>query len=398
MDGRQTGFESAGLSRLDDLLKGYVDDGKLAGITALLWQGGSETYFAAHGMADINAGLPMARDTVFRVYSMTKPIASVALMMLWEEGLFDLDDPVAKFLPEFDDMKVWVSGEGDDMKTVAADKPITVRHLLTHTSGLVNPRFEDSPLQQMYADAGLAGSNSKGTTAEIVGRLASLPLGFHPGTQWRYSMATDIVGYLVSVLSGKGLDEFLQERIFDPLGMTETGFQLTPELTPRFAANYGPDEAGGLKCIDDPATSKYREWPAHLSGGGGLVSTADDYLRFARMVLGGGTFDGMRIIKSETADLMRQNHLPADIDQMGGAFNQEDWHGIGFGLGYSVILDPATVGYGNRGLHGWTGAASTLFFVDPEIDLIAMTFAQFMPSYAYPLRAEFRRAVYAALG
>jgi len=396
MDARHVVFKESGLADLDGLLRTYVETGKYAGMSGLVWQGGREVYFGAHGMQEIATRRPIARDTVFRIYSMTKPVASVALMMLWEEDAFDLDDPVAKYLPEFGEMRVCTDASGG---TKRAENAMTIRHLLTHSSGLINPRMEQSALADLYAENDLAGSNSKGTTAEIMARLAALPLAFEPGTQWRYSMATDVVGYLVQVLSGESLDAFTRDRILLPLGMTETGFHVPPALAPRFAGNYGPDGSGGLTCIDDPATSKYLKAPEHFSGGGGMISTADDYLRFARMVLGGGELDGVRILKRETAELMRRNHLPGDIDQMGGGdFNRERWNGIGFGLGYSVILDAGTVGYGHNGLHGWTGAASTLFFVDPAIDLVAMQFAQFMPSYTYPLRAEFRRAVYAAIG
>lgn len=398
MDARHVRIEASGLQGLSDLLRGYVGSGRLAGIAGLVWQGGREVFREAHGVQDLESGRPMARDTVFRIYSMTKPITSVALMMLWEEGLLDLDDPVAKYLPEFDDMKVHVGGEGDDLRTVAADMPITIRHLLTHTAGLA--RSDQTVMGKLYTKHGLTGSSSSpGTTEEIVQRIAGLPLAFQPGTQWRYSMATDVVGWLVTVLSGQPLDVFFRERILGPLGMDETGFQLPAALVPRFTGNYGPDGQGGLACIDAPATSTFLKKPDHLSGGGGLLSTADDYLRFARMILNGGELDGVRYLERETVELMRRNHLPGDIAQMGAAdFNKEKWDGIGFGLGFSVVLDPARTGYGNAGLHGWTGAASTLFFIDPAIDLIAMQLAQFRPSFTYPLRREFRHAVYGAIG
>ena len=397
MDARHIRIDTAGLRGLSDLLRGYVESGKLAGTAGLVWQGGREVFWEAYGMAEIESGRKMARDTVFRIYSMTKPITSLALMMLWEEGRFDLDDPVAKYLPEFGDMKVHVGGEGDDLQTVAADRPITIRHLLTHTAGLA--RSDQTAMGKVYTANGLTGSSSSaGTTEQIVAKIASLPLSFHPGDQWRYSMATDVCGWLVTVLSGQSLDVFFRERILGPLGMDETGFQLPDDQVSRFAANYGPDGKGGLACIDAPATSPFRKKPAHVSGGGGLLSTADDYLRFARMLLNGGELDGVRLVKRDTLELMRRNHLPRDIANMGAAdFNKEKWDGIGFGLGFSVVLDPAKTGYGNAGLHGWTGAASTLFFVDPAADLIAMELAQFRPSFTYPLRREFRHAVYAAV-
>ena len=393
-------------SRFDRFLANYCDSGKLAGLSALIWQGGDVVYFGAHGFANLETQLPMNRDTVLRIYSMTKPVTSVAAMMLWEEGRFDLDDPIEKFLPEFSDMRVCIGGDADNLETVPAKSAITIRQLLSHTSGLIHPGSDKSPRGDVLRAQGLAGSRSTGTTTEIVARLASLPLGFHPGEQWRYSMATDVLGHLIMVLSGVSLAEFFKRRIFDPLGMRETGFHVSADLLPRFAGNYGPGANPGdpITCIDGPATSSYRDPPPHLSGGGGLVSTADDYLRFARMLANGGELDGARLLKSDTMALMTQNQLvrngrDLDIADMGaGDFNNARWDGIGFGLGFSVVFDPARSEYGGKGAHGWTGAASTMFWIDPTKDLIAMELAQFMPSSAYPLRAEFRKAVYEALG
>lgn len=403
MNSRVNRFDADG--RFDQFLADYCDNGKLAGLSALIWQDGEVVYFGAHGLANLETQTPMNRDAVLRIYSMTKPVASVAAMMLWEEAKFDLDDPLEKFLPEFANMEVCSGGTADNLETTPANSAITIRQLLTHTSGMIHPGSDTSVLGDILRAQGLAGSRSKGTTAEIVAKLASLPLGFHPGEQWRYSMATDVLGHLISVLSGVSLDDFCKTRIFEPLGMAETGFHVPEALLPRFTANYGPGDAAGhpIKCIDDPATSLYRNPPPHLSGGGGLASTADDYLRFARMLLNDGELDGARLLKSDTVALMTQNHLirdgqDQDIADMGaGSFNNSRWDGIGFGLGFSVVFDPARSEYGGMGTHGWTGAASTMFWIDPTKDLIAMQLAQFMPSGAYPLRAEFRKAVYEAL-
>lgn len=398
MDARAATFSTEGLKRFDTFLSGYAASGRLAGITALLWQGGREVYFGAHGYQDLESKTPMARDTVFGIYSMTKPITSVAAMMLWEEGKFDLDDPIAKYLPEFEHMEVYVGGEGESLKTEPAKSPITIRQLLSHSSGLIHPGSEKTVLKQMYADEKLAGGRSAGTTEDIVKRVARLPLGFHPGTQWRYSMATDVMGRFIEVVTGQLLSTFFKERIFNPLGMNETGFQLPESLVPRFAGTYGPGENGQLKCLDAPKTNRYLKEPEHRSGGGGLVSTADDYLRFAKCLHNGGVLDGVQIIKPETLKLMTANQLNGDIAQNGAAdFNQSKWDGIGFGLGFSVVTDPSVSEYGNLGAYSWSGAASTLFWIDPSIDLIAMQFAQFMPSTTYPLRKEFRAAVYDAL-
>jgi CubicO group peptidase (beta-lactamase class C family) len=404
MDAQVNKFDADGA--FDRFLESYCDSGKLAGLSALIWQGGEVAFFGAHGFQNLEKRQPMARDTILRIYSMTKPVASVAAMMLWEEGRFQLDDPLEKYLPDFADMQVYTGGDIDNIQTEPAKSAITIRQLLSHTTGFTRPGSEKTPLADIMQAQGLIGSLSPGTTAEIVHKLSSVPLAFHPGEQWRYSLATDVLGQFIMTLSGDSLDVFLRDRIFTPLGMNETGFHVPKALMPRFAANYGPGANPGdpIVCIDDPAASSYQTPPAHLSGGGGLLSTADDYLTFARMLLNGGELNGVRLLKSETLAMMTKNQMvkdgrDQDIADMGaGDFNNAQWDGIGFGLGFSVVFDPARSEYGGMGAYGWTGAASTMFWIDPTRDLIAMEFAQFMPSGTYPLRAEFRKAVYDALG
>ena len=387
-------FTPDGLAAIERYCRDYVERGDIAGCSMLLWQGGAERFTLFQGVQDLDSGRPVVRDTIFRIYSMTKPVASVALMMLWDRGRFDLDDPLAKFMPDFADMTVY---DGPDAKT-PADGPITVRQLLNHTSGLILPAFSEHPLADIYRARGVNGSRSEGTLAEVMGRLAALPLLSHPGRRWEYSMATDVVGHLVEVIDGRTFDVFLQEELFGPLGMTDTGFHLPAAEISRFAGNYTRDGDQPIRPIDTPAESRYLTVPAYKSGNGGLLSTMDDYLRFCRMLRNRGELDSARILKPETVDLMTRNHLDGDMADMDAAhFGGLDWHGMGFGLGFSVVLDAARVGPGNPGISGWSGAASTYFWIDPIADLIAIFFTQFMPSRTYTIRSDLRPLVYGAV-
>jgi len=360
----------------------------------ILWSGGAERFTSFQGVQDLENSSPVSRETIFRIYSMTKPVASVALMMLWEQGRFDLDDPLERFIPAFADMAIF----REDGTQEAAASPITIRQLLNHTSGLILPAFSEHPLRDVYTANGVNGSRSEGTLAEVIGRLAELPLLFHPGTRWEYSMATDVVGHLVEVIDGRSFDVFLQEEMFGPLGMIDTGFHLPAENISRFAANYTRDEEAPIRPIDRPGDSRFLAVPDYKSGNGGLLSTMDDYLRFCLMLRNKGDLDGARILKPETVELMTRNHLNGDMAAMDAAnFGGLDWTGIGFGLGFSVVLDPARVGHGNKGIYGWSGAASTYFWIDPVADLVAIFFTQFMPSRTYTIRSELRPLVYDAL-
>ena len=387
-------FDDFGLRRIENHFDGYVTDGKIAGCSMLLWSGGEERFTMFQGVQDLESGRPVSRETIFRIYSMTKPVASVALMMLWEQGRFDLDDPLERFIPAFADMAIF----REDGTHEAAASPITIRQLLNHTSGLILPAFSEHPLRDVYTANGVNGSRSEGTLAEVIGRLAALPLLFHPGTRWEYSMATDVVGHLIEVIDGRAFDVFLQEEMFGPLGMVDTGFHLPAEKIPLFAANYTRDEEAPIRPIDRPGDSRFLAVPDYKSGNGGLLSTMDDYLRFCLMLRNKGDLDGARILKPETVELMTRNHLNGDMAAMDAAnFGGLDWTGIGFGLGFSVVLDPARVGHGNKGIFGWSGAASTYFWIDPAADLIAIFFTQFMPSRTYSIRSDLRPLVYDAL-
>ncbi len=273
---RREFFTTPGLDEIGRYLGQYVTDGRLAGYSLLLWRDGDERFFECDGVQDLESGRPITRDTIFRIYSMTKPVASVALMMLHEEGRFDLDDPVARFLPAFENMSVYSPDDAGGHRTEPARGPITIRQLLNHTSGLILPAFSESPLKALYLAEGVNGSRSEGTLAAVVDRLAGLPLLFHPGTRWEYSMATDVVGRLVEVIDGRAFDTFLEQRLFGPLAMRDTGFHVEDSAINRFAGNYTREGEGPLTALETPTESRFRAPPRYLSGNGGLVGTLPD--------------------------------------------------------------------------------------------------------------------------
>ncbi len=382
------------LRQIDLYFNDYISEKKIAGCSLLLWQCGAERYTMFKGVQDLESGTPVSRDTIFRIYSMTKPVASVALMMLWDRGHFDLDDPIARFLPNFNEMTLYCP----DGNHVRATCKIKIRHVLNHTAGFILPAFSEHPLRELYVSDGVNGSRSEGTLTEVIDRLANKPLLFEPGTRWEYSMGTDVVGRLIEVIDGRPFDTFLQEEICTPLGLVDTGFHLSRNKTPRLAGNYTRDGSEPIRPIDLPASSRYLTVPPYKSGNGGLLSTMDDYLRFCLMLRNRGTLNDVQLLKPETVDLMTKNHLEGDMADMDAAnFGGLDWHGTGFGLGFSILLDPERVGYGNKGVYGWSGAASTYFWVDPVADLIAIFFTQFMPSRTYTIRNDLRPLVYSAL-
>ena len=389
----EPGLDPARLARITPWMERWVASGRLAGMTVMVHRRGATAYSNSAGMADRERGRPMAADTLVRIYSMTKPLASVALMQLYEDGGFQLDDPIAAVLPAFAEMTVWTP-EGP----VPAARPITYRDLLTHTSGLTYGFMSATPVDAMYRDAGLDFQTSGQTLAEVVDLAATMPLLAHPGTRWNYSIATDVVGRLVEVHAGQPFDQVLTDRVLRPLGMAETGFHVPPALRPRFAANYGRGEDGRAALLDDPTTSKFLE-PRLPSGGGGLLSTAGDYMRFCRMLLGQGALDGTRVLGRKTLALMMSNHLGGDMAAMGQArFSESNYEGIGFGLGFSVMLDPARAQIqGSPGEYAWGGAASTEFWIDPTEDLAAILMTQLTPSSTYPIRRELRVLTYQAL-
>ncbi len=378
----------------------YVQPGKLPGFTTLVARHGEIVWTDAQGLMDIERNRPMQRDTVFRIYSMTKPVTSIAMMQLYEQGKFLLNDPVHKYIPAWLNLRVYKGGSYPDFETEPATTTMTIRDLMTHTSGLTYGFTERTEVDAAYRQLKLDGSSIL-TLDKLVERLADLPLEFSPGTAWNYSVSTDVLGHLVQVLSGKPLDAYFDEHIFQPLGMTETGFHVRPAQQDRFAACYLYQSGGTLKLQDDPERSKYLKQPRFLSGGGGLVSTIDDYHRFAQALCQGGQYQGQRIIGRKTLEFMRRNHLPDNQDLPAlsiGGFSETPYAGSGFGLGFSVKTDVAkSATIGSEGEFGWGGLASTSFFVDPQEDLVVIFLTQLIPSSSYPIRQELRALVYGAM-
>ena len=398
----EVGLSSQRLARIDRHLETrYLDQKKIAGALTLIARGGEVAWLSPQGQMDAERGKPMREDTIFRIYSMSKPITSVAIMALYEEARFGLDDPVHKHIPEWRDLRVYQAGNYPNFMTTPTEREMTIRDLLTHTSGLTYGFMERTNVDRAYRRLDVGGAAAGGTLRDMIDKLAQLPLEFSPGTAWNYSVSTDVLGYLVEVISGQPFDDFLRERIFAPLGMIDTGFTVSPGQQERFAANYtrAPDKS--LKLEDDPVGSPYTRPRSFLSGGGGLVSTATDYLRFCQMLLNGGELDGARILGPRTIDYMTQNHLPggADLASLAkGRFSETLYEGVGFGLGFSVSLDPVTSQeIGSPGEYAWGGAASTVFWIDPDEELIVIFMTQLMPSQTFNFRGQLKRLIYPAI-
>ncbi len=391
------GFSSQRLSRVNKMMQGYIDDGKLASGLTMLARRGETFHFEPYGVLDLESGTPVERDTLFRIYSMTKPITSAAVMMLYEEGHFSLDDPVGKFIPELASMKVYDGMGETGMRLVDQRQAITIRHLLTHTSGLSYGFHQDSPVEQMYREANITDPDS--TLQEMAEKLGKLPLVTQPGAKWRYSNATDVLGYLVEVVSGVPFDQYLQDNILDPLDMGDTSFYVGEENLDRLATVYGTSTNGKITPLDNPMVNRQLRPHTLFSGGGGLVSTGADYMRFCQMLLNGSVFGDQRLLAPKTVEMMRSNHLTDDLKPFAvGQSNASDTKGCGFGLGFRVVMDIAQHGIiGSNGIYSWGGAASTVFWIDPQEDLVAILLTQFMPSSYYPLRREFQIATYQAM-
>ncbi len=396
----EVGFDKERLARIDEHFGRYVDDGRLAGWQAVVTRRGKVVHSALAGLRDAEAGLPTTEDTRWRIYSMSKPITSVAAMMLWERGLFELTDPISRWLPAFADVTVYVKGSAAKPLTMPTPEPIRIWHLLTHTAGLTYGFHHAHPVDEMYRAAGFEWATPKGLDlAGCVDALAALPLVHVPGAEWNYSHATDVLGRLIEVVSGQNLAEFFAEHILGPLGMTQTGFQTDdPDL---LAALYTVHPRTGARVRAEEAGRAALSPPDWLSGGGGLVSTARDYHRFTQLLLRGGELDGVRLLGSRTVAYMGRNHLPGgvDLEQFGRPlFAEAPFNGVGFGLGFSVVQDPAayrtTVSVGEM---AWGGAASTAFWVDPAEEITALFFTQLLPSSVHPIRSQLRGLVYQAL-
>ena len=403
------GFSSERLARIAPFLtERYIDTGKLPCAQVQVWRRGKLAYDTVLGQADRERGKALSADSLFRIYSMTKPVTSVAFMMLVEEGKVALDEPVAKYIPEWANLGVFAAGTDAGWATTPPSRPMLIIDLLRHTSGLTYGFQMQGNIDAAYRKLKVAEDLRFGTLDEFIAKLATIPLQFSPGDAWNYSVSTDVLGYLVGKISGVPFERFLQERIFTPLKMTDTAFTVPADKASRLTACYAAGQLGskavkaGLPSLqDDPATSPYLAETGFHSGGGGLVSTADDYMRFARMLLNGGELDGVRLLGPKTIQLMASNHLPGgkDLTQMSKSlFSEATYAGVGFGLGFGVTIDPAaTMLAGSKGDFFWGGAASTFFWVDPVEDLAAVFLTQLLPSSAYPVRRELRTLVYAAL-
>ena len=402
IDPEAAGFAPEKLARLTHHLESrYITPQKIAGCSLRIVRKGITAHDSTLGLMDIERDKPMRNDTIFRIYSMTKPLTSVALMMLFEEGQFQLTDPVYKFIPSWRQHRVWIEGTGDAMATRRPVTPMTIQHLLSHTAGLTYGGFLpglELPVDPAYAAAGISRAGTD-TLKEFVQKLSQVPLLYEPGSRWSYSLATDVCGHLIEVISGKPLEEFLRERLFEPLDMPDTCFSVPDHKLDRFAACYerAPDKS--LRLQDDPETSRFRKPPKAPSGAGGLVGTTGDYAHFCEMLVNRGQFRGRQLIGRPILDLMTRNHLGgSSLAQMAvGGFSETSNDGVGFGLGFASTIDAAASGTVGEGDFYWGGLASTLFWVDPIEDLYAIFMAQLIPSSTFNFRGQIKSMVYGAL-
>jgi CubicO group peptidase (beta-lactamase class C family) len=402
IDPAEAGFDAARLARIDTHFARYVDDGRLPGWLLAVSRGGQVVHLATYGERDKEAGLPIELDTVFRIYSMSKPITSVAAMMLYEEGGFELKDPVYRYIPSFRDVRVYRQGSALAPVTEPATEPVRIWHLLTHTAGLTYGFHYVHPVDAMYRAAGYEwGAPSGKDLAQGCDDWAALPLVFQPGSEWNYGVNTDVLGRVVEVVSGMSLDEFFRTRIFEPLGMNETGFFVEQANQHRLAALYLPEPGTRRALRNDAMGNGALSKPAMLSGGGGLVSTASDYHRFSQMLLHGGELDGVRLLGTRTLQYMTRNHLPGgvDLEAFGRPlFAETTFDGVGFGLGFAVVDDPVKGKVlSSAGEFHWGGAASTAFWVDPAEKITALFLTQLLPSSTHPIRPQLKQLVYQAL-
>lgn len=398
-DPAEVGLDGERLRRIDAHFARYVDEGRLPGWLVVVSRRGEIAHLSAYGSRDLGTGAPVEPDTLFRIFSMTKPVVSVALMTLYEEGALTLEDPVADYIPSFADVRVYESGPAAAPVTRPAEEPVRIWHLLTHTAGLVYGWQRPDTLGEIYRDAGLAGPDLPGESlADFADRVAGLPLLFDPGTGWTYSVAVDVLGRVIEVASGLPLERFLAERIFEPLGMADTGFHAGEGELHRAAALYavGP---GGRLTLTAPGDGMSRR-PQVPSGGSGLISTAADYHRFLQLLLRGGELDGVRLLGPRTIGYMTRNHLPGGADLKGFARTPfgEAVPGEGFGLGFAVVQDPVAVrAIASPGEYHWGGAAGTVFWVDPAEEITVIFLTQAMGFGSRRIRTRLRQLVHQAI-
>ena len=402
IDPKKVGMSSKRLERISSVIEKHLGDVKVAGAVTLIARRGETVHLECFGLMDRENEKPMQTDTIFRIYSMTKPIVSVALMMLYEQAKFQLYDPVSKHIPAFGGLKVLDGGDPVDL-----ERPVMIRDLLTHTSGLTYHFLEYGRVEEMYRENDVFADVP---LPEYVSNILKLPLAFQPGTRWRYSVAVDVVGSLVEILSGRPLDVFLKDNLFDPLGMVDTGYYVPEGKLDRFASMYGAAhigrstlgqsfrkaEEGGNELLEGPEDSLESRHHETFRGGHGLVSTAADYHRFCRMMLTGGELDGVRLLSRKTVELITTNQLPPDLLPM--EVDGEPMPGDGFGLGFRVLMDLGQCRRtGSAGDYGWGGAANTSFFIDPEEELIGVLMAQFQPGGFHLIADDFRVMAYQAI-
>jgi len=398
----EAGIDSVRIQRLGKHLSSYVDDGRLPGVNLLVSRGGKIAYRHMYGSRDLERDLPVESDTIYRFYSMTKPITSIAAMQLYERGLLQLKDPISNWIPAFANSRVFVGGDASNPETREAEREITVHDLLTHTSGLTYHFHMAHAVDEMYRNAGFNWTTSPGDLEAQCQVLGSLPLLFDPGTEWNYSYSTDVLGRIVEVVSGLTLDSYMEQNIFEPLGMVDTAFSVPSGSEQRFASCYfpkGADKSAAL--LDDAQKSPFLSEPEALSGGGGLVSTMADYHKFTQTLRSGGALNGQRIVGRKTLEFMTANHLPGGVDltEYGRPlFSETAYDGVGFGLGFSVVIDSYKAKVlSQEGEYGWGGAASTAFWVDPIEDITLIFLTQLLPSSTHPIRPEIKALVYQAL-
>lgn len=390
------GMSEDRLERIGKHLDKYVEDGRLPCASILVNRLGMDLYAHHTGYADVERKVPVSNDTVFRIYSMTKPITCVALLTLYEQGLFQLDDPVSKYIPAWENLRVYESGEGNQMKTREPSRPMRIKDLFMHTSGLTYGFMQSHPVDRLYREKQIGGG-ARTTLADMVSGLAEVPLICDPGSEWNYSVSTDVCGYLVEYFGGMRLDEYIEQAILTPLQMEHSGFKVRPEDKDLLAAcyNHHPD---GFRLQDDPKTSRYHESPRFFSGGGGMVSTISDYMKFANMLSGQPVEeDEVPVLGTRTIDYALTNHLPGNVDlaAMGqSVFSETSFEGVGFGLGCSVVIDPpASSVLDVFGSAGWGGAASTYFWVDRQQGINVVFMTQLLPSSTFPIRRELKTLV-----
>lgn len=384
------GFSAARLKNIDVVMNKYIDANKLVGTLSLVARNGQIVHLSANGLRDKENALPMTEDTIFRIYSMTKPITAVAAMTLWEQGKFQMNDPISKYLPELANLKVYVSGAGENMVLEDAKSPIRVIDLFMHTAGF-SYGFTGSEVDNLYRNSPIG--LGKASPETVLQELAKLPLNHQPGTKWHYGVNTDVVGFMVERITGMKLGVYMQQVVFDPLDMKDTGFSVAPQNVVRFAEVYGPNDKGQTVLNADEPLGDFLSDPAIHNGGGGLTSTIGDYYKFAQMLLNKGEYKGQRILGRKTVEYLTSNHLPPALIPFAA-----DATGEGYGLAMSVTVDKDQVLFmSSNGNYGWGGAASTYFRIDPKENMIMMSFAQFLPMGFHPYHNEFRNVVYQAL-